>query len=380
MASLYNNDLINGRLVAPSLNPSPILPDSSSRPTAASAPTASIDGSPMVSSDPGQNGAYWVGADGNVYVKGSQGVNAAGKADANTNYYWSSRGYAGINDPNSGSGSSAPSNPNGGGSGAPALPDKSNDIALQNAGLNSVDTQTSAGMASIDKALSGLFGQYDNETNTNEGSYKTNSDQNTNNLQKNKQVALVNAAQGRQGLFGTLSSLGALNGSGIELANNAVRNGANEDLSNAADNYATNASSLDTSIGAYRQADKERRQLNQGAADNAKINVTNEGSKSKQTYYSNLANDYSAMGNGDEAKRYTGMAADLFPSIASTSVPNANISYTGAAYTPASLASYLAGSNNTSVNVTPSSGNGVGSANLPGLVASDNSKKKLLTA
>lgn len=354
------NDLTSGKLVAPSATQS----------------------APNTSSAPAQNGVYWVGADGKVYVKGSQGVNAAGQADANTASYWSSRGFNGIADPNAPaaalvSNNTAPANPNGTGTtSAPVLPDKSNDIALQNAGLNSVDTQRDTGIASIDKALGSLFGQYDAETSTNEGSYKTNSDQNQNNLQKNRQSAMVNAAQGRQGLFGTLSSLGALNGSGIDLANEAVRSGANEDLSGAADNYATNQSGLENSIAGYRQADKERRQQNQTSADNAKINIHNDSNKSKQTYYSNLANDYSAMGNGDEAKRYSGMASDLFPAIANTSVPNSNIAYSGAAYTPASLASYFAGANGTSVNATPANGNGVGAGNLPGLVATD--KKKVL--
>lgn len=46
------------------------------------------------------NGVYWVGSNGLVYVKGSQGTNAAGRADANTNNYWGSRGFSRINDPN----------------------------------------------------------------------------------------------------------------------------------------------------------------------------------------------------------------------------------------------------------------------------------------
>lgn len=44
-------------------------------------------------------GAYWVGQDGNVWVKGDQGVNSAGRYDANSDAYWGSRGYAQIADP-----------------------------------------------------------------------------------------------------------------------------------------------------------------------------------------------------------------------------------------------------------------------------------------
>ena len=45
------------------------------------------------------NGAYWIGADGNVYVKGHLGTNSAGRADANTANYWGSRGFNQIADP-----------------------------------------------------------------------------------------------------------------------------------------------------------------------------------------------------------------------------------------------------------------------------------------
>lgn len=318
---------------------------------------------------------YWLGADGNVYLKGASGVQNAGKAinlsDAGFDASGLSAEATRINDPNPPPG---PANPNGNTGGtAPAVADKSNDIALQNAGLGAVDTQTSSGLSAIDKALGTLIGQYDTEAGANEGNFKTQSDTNQNNLQKNKQSALVNAAQGRQGLFGTLSSLGALNGSGIDLANRAVQKGANDDLNGAADNFGTNQSSLDTAIGTFRQEDKERRDNANTSADNARTNTRNEAAKSKQTFYSNLANDFAAQGDAGEASRYTGLASALYPEVAATSIPNSNIAYTGAAFTPGTLASYLAGANSTAVTAAPVNGGGI-----PGLTASNPIKKKQL--
>lgn len=52
------------------------------------------------SSGDNSGGVYWVGQDGNVWVKGSQGTNSAGAFDANSNNYWSSRGFTRIADPN----------------------------------------------------------------------------------------------------------------------------------------------------------------------------------------------------------------------------------------------------------------------------------------
>lgn len=45
-------------------------------------------------------GAYWRGADGNVWVAGSDGTNKAGRFDNNTSSYWNSKGYKQISDPN----------------------------------------------------------------------------------------------------------------------------------------------------------------------------------------------------------------------------------------------------------------------------------------
>lgn len=62
-------------------------------------------------SKPQNNGVFWIGADGKVYVKGGSGTNAAGAADGNTASYWTSRGFSQIADPN------APSGGGGGGGG-----------------------------------------------------------------------------------------------------------------------------------------------------------------------------------------------------------------------------------------------------------------------
>lgn len=272
-------------------------------------------------------------------------------------------------------GAPAPSNPNGGGSSAPAKVDKSNDIALQLAGLGAISGQTDAGINSVDTALTKLTGQYDTEAAANEGNYKTQSETNQNNLQTNKQTALVNAAQGRRGLFGTLSSLGALNGSGIDLANRAVQKGANDDLHGAAENYSGNQSGLDTAIGTFRTEDTRRKEDAKTAAENAKTNVRNQAARDSLSFLSNLTNDYAAMGDEGNAKAYAGRAAALYPEMARTSIPNSNIAYSGAAFTPGTLASYMAGADSTQVSTVPTAPG----QTTPGLIAAPTKKKVLAT-
>ncbi len=337
----------------------------------------------------GQKGSiYWVGADGNVYVKGAGGngasVRNAGKANGATTSNLILNGAVQVSDPNAGqpqqqqqqqAQQTAPTNSNGySAPAAPAKVDKSNSIALQNAGLAAVDEQYNTGVGAIDKALGVLQGRYTDERVANEKSYTTSTDNNVGNLQKNKQTTYVNAAQGRQGLFGSLASIGALSGDGITLANRAVQQGANADLAGADENFQTNATNLDASIEAFRRDDKYRTESANTSAENAKTNARNEAAKSRLSFYSNLVNDYAAMGDEGQAKAYTAKAQALYPELAKSSVPNANLAYTGAAFTPTTLENYLAGNDSSVVTATPTAPG----QTIPGLVASPSKKKQLL--
>lgn len=331
---------------------------------------------------------YWTGADGNVYIKGDNAVNGGAVTNlgdaTKANYNLGAGGFESntlqqsiqaqqIADPNA----PAPANPNG--PSGPTYQDKSNDIAIQNAGLSAADTQKTSGLSAVDKALAGLNGQYDTESTANHGNYQTQSDTNRNNLETNKESALVNAAQGRRGLFGTLASLGALNGSGIDLANHAVQSGANEDLTGASGTFNQNQTGLDTAIKSFDQQDAQRREDAKTAATNARTKVAHDTAVSKQGFYTNLANDYSAEGNSAGAKQFTNLAASLYPDIANNAAPDTtNLSAENAAFTPGSLANYLAGSGSTTVTASPTAGTGAGASVLPGLTAANaNDKKKL---
>lgn len=342
---------------------------------------------------------YWLGADGNVWFKGSAGVQNMGKPVAggatrspyrpgvNPKGFDAERGSAEatlIADPNppraKSAARTAPQNPNarqpstGGGGSAPAEPakvDRSGNIVVQRAGLDAVDAQTNAGIDAINRALNNLLGDYSTEAATNEGTYRTQSDVNQGNFQRNKQSALINAAQGRRGLFGTLSSLGALSGSGVELANQAVQKGATEDLTGASETFGANQSSLDTSIGQFRQQNDRRKREAEGAAENARTNTRGNAARDRMQFLSNIANDYSAMGDEATAQSYRQQVSALYPEIAKSNIPNANIVRSEAAFTPGTLQNYIAGADSTLVQSTPASG----AQRVPGLVAGTKRKR-----
>lgn len=333
---------------------------------------------------PVSQGTFWHGADGNVWVAGSQGTHSAGPWDSNTALYWTGKGYAPQADPLASQQSNTTNNTDPGtsyGSGngasaaaaaptAPLYPDKSNDIAMQNAGLGQVDNTQNAGIKSIEDAWSKIAGQYDGDLSTAGNEYNNETTENTKDLETNKQTAMERAVSGRQGLFGTLASLGALNGDGIDLANRAVQKGANDDLTTASNSYATNQNGLDSGYNAYKQQEQRLRDQAESAKNNNEEQVKNDAVKNRQSYLTNIANDYQDEGKTDQAKSYTDQAASLFPQIASTNVPTINMAYSGGAYTAPTLSSYVGKANNTSVQTTPAASNSSPSLfNIPGLVA-----------
>lgn len=314
------------------------------------------------------NSVYWVGNDGHTYVK-TTGV-AGGAQDygvlPNGSTIFNSTK---IDNPGNPSSNVTPPGQTGG-SGSTTT-DKSNDIELQSAGVTGADSQLSSGLDSVNKSLSNILSGYDAQD-ANASSQNTNAtNTNVTNLQTNKQTALVNAAQGRQGLYATLASLGALNGSGITLATNAVQKGANEDLAGASSNFGANKNAIDTAYSTYTADAAERRQEAQDDAESDRESVTNTALSNKLAAYKALAGDYSDEGDKANAQKYTDLATSLIPQISSTSVPAPLQADTSVAYTAPQLSSYLAGNSGTNVSTTPA----VAGSTVPGLIASNTKKK-----
>jgi hypothetical protein len=257
----------------------------------------------------------------------------------------------------------------GGGAVAPATiyPDKSNDIAVNQAGLDSTDSTRDAAIGKINDALGKIVGNYEGDQTTATNEYTTNSNSNQTDLQANKQTSLHNAVQGRQGLYSTLASLGALNGTGIDRANDAVREGANQDLTQAADTFATNQRGLDTSYHTYMTNEQRLEQKAKDAAANDTTQAQNDYYKNRQTYLKNMGDAYQAEGKTGQAKSFYDQVSSLFPQIASTNVPTIDLGYTGSAYSAPTLSQYVGKANNTTVQATP--GQQMGQFNIPGLVA-----------
>jgi hypothetical protein len=326
----------------------------------------SVGGSVLPS---GAKGVYWVGQDGNAYVKagGVNGVLNVGNPNtlsAESKYY----NYSGLNqiaDPNAPAGTNQNPPASGGGSGT-SYTDETNDIGSNQAGLDALGRGLTANQNAINTKIAGIDQLYSGDLGAAKTNYGTESQANSDDLQSNKEVAMQNAVQGRQGLYGTLAGLGALNGTGLVLANNAVAKGANEDLATAANNFSTNKSSLDTAYNTYVTDENNAKKAADDAAGIDLTQAKNSNLRTQQQYLSAIANDYVKEGNTAQAKNYFGQANSLFGPINDTNLsPTNDFGYTGATWNTPSLNQITSKANNTSVLPTK----GTGAFNVPGLVA-----------
>lgn len=311
------------------------------------------------------NGVYWTGADGKTYMK----------ADTlNGVVQWSApllsptqMGLTQIADP-----MAAPTTSITNSDGTPKAVDNAAVGATQQA-IDSLGTELNTGYGNIDASKNALISGYDKEAAQNEADFNENTVTNNTNLEKNKQNALVAAAQGRRGLRGTLSAIGALGGDGSVLADRAVTNEANSDIGGATDTAVANDKNLTKAIGRFRDDDAQRRAEAETARTNQRTALEGSVASKKQSFYQKMADLYSTGGNDAKAADYMGQAGSLNNEIAGkTAVGATPFTSKAAAFTPGSLESYLAGANDMTVQVADG-----GAGGNPTILAGDpNAAKK----
>lgn len=334
------------------------------------------------------NQVAWIGSDGNLWWRqGDQVINAGRASD----YEFTQGGLRALN-PNTplGEGSGfAPgvdqiSDPNapapqqttssGGGYSAPVKRVNTAAVGATQSAIDSLGTEMATGNQNIEDSFNSVTGKYNREATKAEGDYGEQTVTNTKNLTKNKQNALVAAAQGRRGLRGTLASLGALSGTGAELADRAVTRGANEDIGEAADAYAGNAQTLDKAIGNFRDEDRERRAEAETQKTNQRTALEGSVAAKRQQFYQKMAELFAEGGDEGSAGTWLNRAGELNNEIASkTRVAATPFTERAAAFTPGDLESYLAGAGD----MTVSASNGVaGPVGTPSILAGRKRKKE----
>lgn len=246
-------------------------------------------------------------------------------------------------------------------------------VDATNQAIGSLDVERDTGYKNIDDSFDSLLSRYNKESAANEADYTEQGETNTNNLQKNKQNALLAAAQGRRGLRGTLSAIGALSGDGGVLADRAVTTGANQDIGEAGDTFASNAQTLDKSIKKSREEDADRRAEAETTRTNQRTALEGGIASKRQNYFQKLAEIFGQADRTGEADANLKAAGDLNNEIAGKSrVVATQFNPRSAAFTPGDLESYLAGAGDMTVDVA--AGGAGGDAN-PSIVAGRRKKE-----
>jgi len=309
-------------------------------------------------------GVFWIGQDGNVWVKGDQGTNSAGPVDANSQKYWMDQGYRGILDPNQYVGGSdgnwegakwlsfnntgsAPTS--GSGSGGTEFKDTTAQRQAVYAGLDSLGTVQNNRLSAEDAKLQELMGQYDFEKGKEQSRFGEQTTSNEQALSRNNQAAMLAAAQGGRGLRSTLAAMGALGGTGAVLADRAVMDSANRDLGGAKDSFETNAKTLQTAWGDFEDQDKRRRQQAQNTLKDNKQAVERDVLTERQKLLQDLAGLYEQAGNTGNYNQRMAEATSLTPQIAGMTRSTAQFTPQQASFNPGQLANYLAGNRDMTV-------------------------------
>ena len=216
--------------------------------------------------------------------------------------------------------------------------------------------------------------QYNDQLDIDRTRYTGQTTQNEQNLTGNRQAAMLQAAQGGQGLRAVLAAMGALNGTGSVLADRAIGQAANKDIGDAQNNFETNASTLQNAWSDTEAQDKQRRAQADAALQSSFNNADTSFYNNKIDILGKLANVYGA--DTSEGANYSNQAAGLYADVAKIPQGQA-VSYTpvSSLYSPQNLAKYLSGTNN--LQVKTQTGNS--QPNSPSVVATVQKRKDELS-
>lgn len=296
-------------------------------------------------------GNFWIGQDGNVYVADSNGVNMAGKADANTSAWWGGNGYSQINDPNPIPNPTSDLQATGSGGGTTYKDTTASRNATQ-VSMDSLPTIFNNAVTGAQGKYDAVKAAYDTEDAANLAQYQNDVQKNEITNDENTQAALLSAAKGASGLRATLASLGALGGTGSTLANRAISTEANADLGAGQKSFETNVASLFNTRSKVKKEEDQRRldasQILKDSIQTAEYNNLDE----SQKLATEMAGLYSDAGNTTEANKWTNKASSYTPlKAAKTKVNVGTYATDPIAYSTPEMNKYLGGMSSTAVNV-----------------------------
>jgi len=272
---------------------------------------------------------YWIGNNGNVYLKDGSGVKDLGKAnpsgiqaDGSYSAQYGS-GYAtriaNPSGPVQSGGSSAPRVSSGGGGGAPAP-------VLNQAGISNTQLTIDQLPGLLEAALAAEATKYGNtikEFDVQEQGQRKTYDQSTTTNQLNYDSNFMDSIRagikGLGGLMNLLRGTGAAGGTAEDQARETVGGVTANDIRTGADTRQENQTALDTSLSGFISELQRKRQL----ADDTRVNneraVRRDSDTLLQDLFSKMAGFYGEAGDTNNANSWMARAGEITPRIAANS-------------------------------------------------------------
>lgn len=224
--------------------------------------------------------------------------------------------------------------------------------------LSGLDTTLSNNLKGVRDTYDQQMREYNDRFARDRANWEENVATNEGGLQSQRQNKMLSGARLSQGLNSILASMGALNGTGQFLANQAVEGITNRGLGEATETFQANARNINS---AWEEAEQEARNREERAKQiraDQEANVRADILNRRQKILSDLGNLYGP--DTVEGARYLGQAGSLYGQIAETTRPNvAQYQEASSLYSPEALDSYLSGIGNTQV-TSESRGSGGG--------------------
>lgn len=302
------------------------------------------------------NQVYWVGQDGNVWFKDNTGrVSNQGQAINLQDNGFDSNQFSAeatrINDPKPISNPDPTLRATGGDTGTTYKDTTAARDATQ-VSINSLDTILANGLNGADEDYTNVKTAYDTEDAANLENYKGDVQKNEISRDGNTQASLLGAARGSRGLYATLASLGALSGTGRQIANRAVATEANADLGAGERSFDTNVESLFNTRSAVEKQEKQRRLDAEKTWKDTRQNAEHDYFKGSQDLAKEMSGLWTDAGNNGEAGNWLNRSSTFTPQMAAkTKVNPAKYATDPLAYKAPAMNDYLGGMNNMAVNV-----------------------------
>ena len=264
-----------------------------------------------MATSPYGTGVYWVGQDGNTYMKAS-GLNGVVQWQAPL-LSPTQAGLTQIADPTVGS--PAPTNPTG--ATTPAL----DQAAVNNtqASIDQIPGLLSSALANEDTSYGNTTAGYDASEKQQRGQYDQSTTTNQQNYDANFMDAIRAGIKGLHGLFQLLRGTGAEGGTAVDNVRDIVGSTTAGDIRTGADTRDQNQGQLDSSLAQFLTDLGGKRQSAADTHANNRSAITRDSNTNLQDLYSKMAGFYGQAGNTAAANDWMSRAGALTPEIAANS-------------------------------------------------------------